>query len=62
MVTTIHSCSAVKSEELMVGKYSETVGTCSELEGTCFRIGKNEIPVGKRSGIGIIVEYCGIPS
>jgi hypothetical protein len=32
----------LKSEELMAGKYSKTLGTCFELAGTCFMIGKTK--------------------
>jgi hypothetical protein len=56
----------MKLEESMAGPYFETVGTCSKLVGTIFTIEKNKIPIkilaGKRSIIGIIVEFCGIPS
>ncbi len=61
MAVTFFWC--MKSEELIAEKYSKTGGMCSELVGTCFTM-KNKILikilVGKRSVIGIIVEYYGI--
>ncbi len=50
----------------MAGENSEPEETCSELVGTHFTSGKNKIqmkiPEFKRSGIGIIAEFCGIPN
>jgi hypothetical protein len=55
----------MKLEELMVGEDSEPEGTCSELARIHFTR-KNKIPMKipefKRSRIGIIAEFRGIPS
>jgi hypothetical protein len=55
----------IKLKELMVGD-SEPEETCSELAGTYFTIGKikfpMKIPEFKRSGIGLILEFHGIPN
>ncbi len=48
----------------MAGEDSEPEKMCSELAGTHFTIGKIKIPMKipefKRSGIGLIAEFCGI--
>jgi hypothetical protein len=53
----------MKSEESMAGEDSKLEGTCS---GNTFYNQKNKtpmkIPEFKRSRIGIIVEFCRIPS
>jgi hypothetical protein len=53
----------MKLEELMEGEYYKLAGTCSELAGYDR---KNETPMKipgvKRSGIGIITEFPGIPT
>jgi hypothetical protein len=49
----------------MAGEDSEPEKMCSELAGTHFTIGKKnqmKIPEFKRSGIGLIVEFRGIPN
>jgi hypothetical protein len=52
----------MKSEESMVGEDSEPAGIC----GNSFYDWKNKIPMKnqefKRSKIGIIAEFCGIPN
>ncbi len=46
----------------MAGEDSEPEKMCSELAGTHFTIGKKnpmKIPEFKRSGIGLIADFCG---
>jgi hypothetical protein len=56
----------MKSEEWMAGEDSELEKRWSELAGTHFYDWKNKIPMkipeSKRSEIGIIVEFHGIPN
>jgi hypothetical protein len=56
----------MKSEESMAGEDSKPEESCSELAGTHFTIGKNKIlmkiPEFKKSGIGLIAEFRGIPN
>ncbi len=49
----------------MAGEDYKLEETCSELAGTHFTIRKKNpmrIPEFKRSGIGLIAEFCGIPN
>jgi hypothetical protein len=56
----------MKLEEPMARKYSKNTGNVFQIGGNKFYDRKNKIPmkilVGKRSGIGIIVEFRGILS
>jgi hypothetical protein len=55
----------MKLEESMAGEDSDPAGWCYKLAGTHFMIGKKKsmkIPEFKRSRIGIITEFHGIPS
>ncbi len=55
----------MKSEESMAGEDSEPEETCSELAEHILRSEKKnsmKIPEFKRSGIGLIAEFCGIPN
>jgi hypothetical protein len=55
----------MKLEELMAGEDSKPEEMCSELAGNTFYDRKNKIPMKilefKRSGIGLIAEFRGIP-
>jgi hypothetical protein len=55
----------MKLEQSMVGEDSKPIIACSDLAGTHFTIEKKnstKIPEFKRSGIGIIEEFCRILS
>jgi hypothetical protein len=56
----------IKLEESMAGEDSKLEEMCSELAGTHFTIRKNKIlmkvPEFKRSKIGFIAEFSGIPN
>jgi hypothetical protein len=55
----------MKSEQLMAGEDSKPVKTGLKLAGTHFMIGNKipmKIPESKRSKIGIIAEFRGIPN